>query len=154
MDIKAAGHVAKQMAQFFKVFKDVEDVLEAAAQAENLKGEIARQIENLTADRIKAEGEVREVKAGLAVARAEYERTKANQEAALASQRESAARAASARQAEVDGALKVTQDALHKAQNDFADYCKKAADERDELERNIKALQKHLDGLKAKVAAL
>lgn len=154
MDTKVAGQVAKQMAQFFKVFKDVEEVLEAAAQVENLKGEVARQIENLVAERTKLEGEIREVKASLSAAKTQYAKAKEAQEAAGKAAAESLEAALKARQEKADAELAVTQEQQRKANEDHTAFVEAAAANRAELERNIAALQKTFAGLKSKVASL
>lgn len=154
MDTKVAGQVAKQMAQFFKVFKDVEEVLEVAAQAENLKGEREKQIAGLTNELARLEGAVREARALLEVSKTDHANAVKAQDAALKELKASADAAAKARQEKADKLLAETNEALALAQKAHAEFMEWAAAEHADAEKSIRALQKQLEGLKAKVAAL
>lgn len=154
MDTKVAAQVARQMATFFKVFKDVEDVLDAATRVENLKGELDGQIKSLQAQKEAAAEELKNAKAHVAKAKADYASAKARQEEEAQERLESLNRDLRQRQEAAEEALAVTRRDLEAARKTHSEFVATASAEREELEKAVKALQKQLDGLKAKVANL
>lgn len=154
MDIKSASAAARQMANFFKVFKDVEEVLEAAARCDSLKAEMDGQIASLQAQRANAEEELRNVKAHATKAKADYASTKARQEQEAQERLESLNRDIRERQEAAAKELGACAASLADAQKAHQEFVSQATAEKAALEQSVKALQKQLEGLKAKVASL
>lgn len=154
MDTRIAANISHQMAQFFRVFKDVEEVLEAATRADNLKGEVEQAIALLQQQKSSIESEVAASKAVLLQSKLDYAKAKEKHEAELHEQTQRAVNDLTSRRTGLEAEIAVLQGQREAAHRDLVAYLESASVQRQEADRNLAALQKKFDDLKAKVAAL
>lgn len=154
MDIKTAATVARQMSQFFRAFKEVEEVLDAAAHADNLQGEIEDHIKNLIDQREQLAKDLDHAQNNFAKVKKSFQEQLQKQAEEQNERLESFSRELEQKQREAGEQLaSVTKD-LEGARKAHFEFVTAAAQEREGIEKDLKGLMRQLEQLKSKVASL